>query len=184
MRSITLNPPQTLNRWMRVYKLYLTAFPRTERKPFGIIYKMYRKGKMDVWCLEEKGQFLGIAITINSEKRILIDYLAVSQKHRGSGVGTSALHALREKYAGKGVFLEIESIFDPCKNKEQRLKRRQFYLRCGMTPMHVMVNLFGVKMELLGFDCRIDYETYYAFYRDNLGTWVTKHIAPGIYPEE
>ena len=53
-----------------------------------------------------------------------------------------------------------------------------------MTPMNVFVELFGVDMELLGFDCKIDYDTYHSFYRDNLGDWVCKHIAPAEYPKE
>lgn len=183
MRKLTLTNPQTLRRWAQVYKLYLSAFPSAERKPFTFIMKMYHKGKMDVWCLEEDSQFLGLAITVNSEKLILIDYLAIVKKQRGNGVGSTALQALRTKYAEKDVFLEIESVYDPCKNLSQRLKRKQFYLHCGLTPMNVMVYLFGVKMELLGFQCKIDYETYASFYRDNLGDWVAKHIAPAVHPE-
>lgn len=180
--TISLKKPQNFCQWIQLYSLYRTAFPRAERKPFAIIRKTQRKGKMDVWCLEKDGHFLGLAITINSDELILIDYLAVSKKQRGKGVGSGALQALRAQYAGKDVFLEIESVFDDCKNKEERLKRKQFYLHCGMKPMQVMVYLFGVKMELLGFDCKIDYETYFSFYRDNLGAWVASHIAPAEYP--
>lgn len=183
MNTVTLQKPRNFRRWLQIYRLYLSAFPAAERKPFSIIVKMYRKGKMDVWCLTQNGTFTGLSITINSDELILIDYLAVCKKYRGKGIGSAALRALREQYPEKGLFLEIESEFEPCKNQIQRQKRKQFYLHCGLTPMQVMVYLFGVKMELLGFDCKIDYETYFSFYRDNLGSWVSKHIAPAEYPK-
>lgn len=184
MDTFALRKPHSFGRWLKIYKLYLSAFPAAERKPFSVIIKMYRKGKMDIWCLEQNGTFSGLAITINSDDLILIDYLAVCKHRRGKGIGTLALQALRRQYARKNLFLEIESVFEPCKNQQQRQSRKQFYLRCGMTPMQVMVYLFGVKMELLGFGCKIDYDTYYSFYRDNLGEWVCKHIAPAEYPKE
>ena len=183
MNTITLEKPRSIGCWAKLYQLYLDAFPAAERKPFSVIKKMYRKGKMDVWCIRQNGIFTGLVITINSEDLILIDYLAVCKKHRGKGIGTMTLQALQSLYHGKRIFLEIESVFDPCSNLSQRQKRKQFYLNCGLTPMQVMVYLFGVKMELLGFNCKIDYDTYFAFYRDNLGTWVCKHIAPAEYPQ-
>ena len=36
--------------------------------------------------------------------------------------------------------------------------------------------LFGVKMELMGFDCTLSYEQYHSFYRDNYGQWAADHI--------
>ena len=183
MNTISLEKPKNFIHWLHVYQLYLAAFPKAERKPFSVITKMYRKGKMDVWCIRQKGVFTGLVITINSEDLILIDYLAVCKKHRGKGIGTHTLQALQSQYHGKRLFLEIESVFEPCNNLPQRQKRKQFYLNCGLTPMEVMVYLFGVKMELLGFNCKIDYDTYFSFYRDNLGQWVCKHIAPAEYPQ-
>ena len=184
MNRLTFKKPQSLPDWLRLYRLYLSAFPASERKPFAVILLQYRRGKMDVWCLEEAGNFSGFAITINSDTLVLIDYLAIAESCRGKGLGTAALAALREKYSGRNVFLEIESVYEDAPNLPERQRRKQFYLRCGLTPMHVMVRLFGIKMELLGFDgCKIDYPTYHAFYRDNLGQWAADRIQSEIHPE-
>lgn len=184
MNRLTLKKPQGLSCWLKLYRLYLSAFPASERKPFPVILRQYRKGKMDIWCLEDAGNFSGLAITINSDSLVLIDYLAIAESCRGKGIGTAALSALREQYRGRDVFLEIESVYEDAPNLPERLRRKDFYLRCGLTPMHVMVRLFGVKMELLGFDsCKIDYPTYHAFYRDNLGRWAADRIQSEIHPE-
>jgi len=49
MNRLTLKKPQSLPDWLRLYRLYLSAFPASERKPFAVILRHYRNGKMDVW---------------------------------------------------------------------------------------------------------------------------------------
>lgn len=174
--KLSLTKPKGVLQWLNLYRLYLSAFPSSERKPFSVIANMYRKGTADVWCLEKRGVLLGFASTVNSEELILLDYLAVDKKHRGEGIGSQALSELRSIYLGKGVFAEIESTREPALNREERLKRKQFYLNCGMVPLNVTAVVFGVKMELLGWDCKLDFDGYKAFYRDHYSPWAAEHI--------
>ncbi len=173
---LTFAAPKGLFQWMDVYNLYQKAFPASEKKPFWLIVKMFFKGTSDVWRFTRNGKFAGIIITINGEKHILLDYLAVDEKQRGTGIGSEILRLMRSHYAGKGVFLEIESVYEDCGNKAERIRRKHFYEKCGMTSMEVFVWLFGVKMELMGFDCRLTYEEYHTFYRDNYNQWAADHI--------
>ena len=170
--------------WLRVYLLYRAAFPRSERKPFGMILKMYKKGKTDVWCARDEHGFAGFAATINDEALILLDYLAVCRKKRGRGIGAAVLHALKDGYPGRGLFVEIESPFEDVPNREERMRRRQFYISCGMQPARVMAQVFGVKMELLCWKCSVSFERYHAFYRDNYSPWAADHILSAEHPEE
>jgi len=169
--------------WLKIRLLYRNAFPRCERKPFRMIVKMQREGKGDVWYMELDGKFAGFASTINSDSLILLDYLAVLQKLRGHGAGSSALQAMQQEYAGKGLFVEIESSFEDAPDRIQRLRRRQFYMKNGMQPMGVMASVFGVKMELLGANCHVDFPRYHAFYRDNYSPWAAEHILEAKHPE-
>jgi len=173
---LTFAAPKGLKQWADIYKLYQKAFPASEKKPFSMIVKMHRKGASHVWRFTRNGKFAGLIITINGENHILLDYLAVDESQRGTGIGTEILRQMRGHYAGKGVFLEIESVYEVCDNKQQRLRRKHFYEKCGMTSMEVFVWLFGVKMELMGFDCRLSFEEYHAFYRDNYNQWAANHI--------
>ncbi len=176
--SLQYAAPKGLFQWADVYKLYQKAFPASEKKPFSMIRKMHRKGVTDVWRFTREGKFAGIIITINGQEHILIDYLAVDASQRGTGIGTEILPLMRSHYAGKGVFLEIESPYEPCGNPEERIRRKHFYEKCGMESMEVFAWLFGVKMELMGFDCKLSYEDYHNFYRDNYGPWAASHIQP------
>lgn len=180
MKMIQANNPI---HWYRLYKLYCEAFPAYERKPFSLIRSMQKKSKSDVCYFEKNGKFAGLVFTINSEDVILIDYLAITSGRRGEGIGSEIITLLREHYIGKGIFVEIESVFDKCDNLDERLRRKHFYLNNGMLPMKVMIVLFGVEMELLGINCCLTYDEYYSFYKDNYGDFAAKNIKPAVYPE-
>ena len=168
--------PRGFRQWAQIYKLYQRAFPAEEKKPFRIILKMSRQGTTDVWRFTHDGKFAGMAATVNGKEHILLDYLAVEESRRGCGIGTEILGLMKEHYAGKGVFLEIESPYEPGDDREQRLQRKRFYEKCGLRSMDVFVWLFGVKMELMGFDCDLSYGQYRDFYRDNYSPWAADHI--------
>lgn len=178
MDTISLVRPAAVLHWAKLYLLYLQAFPMSERKPWSMICKMYRKGKSDIWCLQRDGKFVGLAITINSADVILLDYFAICKNLRGQGVGTAALKAILEKYRDKGLFLEIESTLEQTPDIAMRLRRKKFYLSCGLQEMDTTAFLFGVKMELLGVGCHLNFEQYKAFLADNYNNWVAAHITP------
>lgn len=173
---LTYSAPKGILQWAEIYCLYQKAFPKSEKKPFAMIRKMYRLGRSDVWRFERKGKFAGLIITINGENTILLDYLAVEENQRGTGIGSEILQLMKEHYGDKGVFLEIESVYEECENKAERIRRKHFYEKCGMESMEVFVWLFGVKMELMSFGCKLTYEEYHAFYRDNYNQWAADHI--------
>lgn len=170
--------------WFRIYRLYRNAFPDCERKPFSMIVSMWRKKKTDVWYYEWNGVFAGLATTINEEGLILLDYLAVRKKLQNRGIGSGILNALKQAYAGNGLFVEIESPFEDVKDREERRRRKRFYEKNGMRPAAVMADVFGVRMELLCWNCRMDFARYHGFYRDNYSAWAADHILEAEYPKE
>lgn len=176
MMELQLTRPAGLGHWLRLYRLYLTSFPRPERKPLSVILNMYRRGKTDVWCILEKGMFLGFAATLNGDGLIMLDYFAVEKRHRGRGVGTAALRGILKLYRDQGFFLEIERPTEDAPNRAEREKRKQFYLACGLQPLNVRANVFGISMELLGTNCSLDFPRYHAFYRDNYTPRALAHI--------
>ena len=177
MRKITLSKAAGLN-WLRILKLYYSAFPKEERKPFSVIYKMARQGKSDVWCVFVDRQFAGFGATINGPELVLLDYFAVESKLRGRGIGTEALKGLMAHYRDYGFFVEIEGTWEDSPEKAAREKRKQFYVNCELVPMPVRAEVFGVKMELLGCRCTLDFAGYQRFYREQYNPWAAEHILP------
>lgn len=159
-----------------IFYLYRTAFPHNERKPFSRITSMVKEGRADLWTIRRDGRFAGLAATVNAPEIVLLDYFAVRKSLRGLGVGSEALKALMEHYRDRGFFVEIESTLAEAENQQERQKRKRFYVNCGMIPMGTEADLFGVRMELLGVRCHLDFESYRSFYRDHYSPWAAEHI--------
>jgi len=175
---ISLIQVKSLGQWLRIWVLYKDAFPASERKPFGIIFKMAKQGKTDIWVIQCDGKFAGFGATINSPELVLLDYFAVRKSLRGRGVGTAALVKLMERYADRGVFVEIEGTWEAGADLEAREKRKRFYQEVGMEELPVRAEVFGVNMELLAVRYSLDFEGYRDFYRKHYSSWAAEHILP------
>ena len=117
-----------------------------------------------------------MATTVNGDDLILVDYFAITEKNRGKGVGKTAMDCLLSLYGERGVFLEIESPDRPGLDREQRQKRKAFYIACGFQELNVRAKVFGVPMELLGIRCALDFSGYRKFYGFNMSPWAADHL--------
>ncbi len=166
-------------------RLYRTAFPRAERKPFGLICRQARRGRMELLTLRGgNGELLGLAVTMLHGESVLLDYFAVDPSARGGGIGSEALRLLLERYAGKRFFLEIERLGLPDTPPEQeklRERRKAFYLRNGMQAPGLYACILGQQMELLTADGQpVTEEEYRAVYRSGAGRTAALLIRPRI----
>ena len=157
--------------------LYLRAFPPAERKPFYIIRKKQSEGSMEILSIEsDAGDFLGLAITILYKDIVLLDYFAVDDSQRNNGTGSSALRLLFERYSGQRFLLEIEAPDIPSENTPERIRRKAFYLRNGMTVMPFRVNLFGIEMEILTNGAQGTFDEYHAIFTNLFSPWIASKI--------
>ena len=113
---------------------------------------------------------------MNGPDLVLLDYFAIDDSKRGKGYGSKALKLLQERYAGYRFFLEIERTDVEADNIEERKRRKSFYLQNGMTELSVHAVLFGVKMELLGYQCEVNFEEYRNLYVSNYGNLTKKNV--------
>lgn len=173
---MNLKPVTSIIDWRKIKQLYMSAFPSNERKPLAAIrYKQYKKAA-DVWILEEQGEFIGLAITMNGSDMVLLDYFAIDDNKRGKGYGSKALKLLQDKYAANRFFLEIERTDVAADNLAERKRRKAFYLQNAMTELNVYATVFGVDMELLGYHCDVSFEEYRNLYTSNYGRLAEKNI--------
>ena len=171
-----LSKPKTCLDWFKIYLLYKKAFPSYERKPFALIYNTNKKGHTDAWMMIKENNFLGLAITMNDLDLVLLDYFAIEANHRNKGLGTKALQLLNHHYQNQRLFIEIESTYVECDNLEDRLKRKNFYLRNGMKELNIHANVFGTEMELLSFQTNITFQDYYNTYLHIYGKFSADHL--------
>lgn len=88
----------------KIFRLYKTAFPKNERKPFFMFLWGRRQGKYDIMAIRsEDNEFLGLAIVITCGEYALLDYFAIESSKRGGGVGTRALKLIQKRYRDKKI---------------------------------------------------------------------------------
>lgn len=158
-------------------RLYRAAFPICEKKPFGLILKKRNEGTMELMTIEDgNGTFLGLVITILHKDIVLLDYFAISPNLRGNGIGSNVLSLLKDRYSGKRILLEIEDPEEPCKNRKERLRRKDFYLRNGLSVQDYKVWLFGVKMLILTNGTAISFDEYHEIFDTVFSQKTGKHV--------
>lgn len=145
-------------------KVYLEAFPREERKPFGLMEEWEKEGKLEILAIVEDETFIGLDINMLAPgtELALLDYFAIAPELRGGGYGSRALELILERFAGQQFIFEIEPEDETAENAMQRRRRRSFYLRNGLLPSGLLVSLFQVPFELLSTKPGLrfsDYET-------------------------
>lgn len=168
----------------RIKKLYRSAFPRIERKPFRFIMRQCRRGEAELFAVEaDDGRFAGLAFLVKYKDIVLLDYFAVHTKLRGKGIGSRALRTLLERYANKRLILEIESVDEPCKNLAERQKRREFYLRNGMQPAGFTAHVFLTELEVLTAGKPVTFGEYRELYRAQAGARAARHVTLSRYSQ-
>ena len=150
-------------------RLYEEAFPKEERAPFRILIKRARQGKADFWCLTESGEWIGMAYILRGDALAYLFYLAIDKEKRGCGYGTMAIEALKKKYSSHRLFLALETLDKSAANYDQRVKRRDFYARCGLSPIPYRLKEASVIFDVMGIGGPVKPEEYKALADNWLG---------------
>ncbi len=135
---MTLSAPD-FTRAERVFlkKTYLEAFPPEERPPFRLLRRRARQGRGKWILIEENGARAGFFYLIEKGEIAYLFYFAVAKEFRGKGIGTAALGALLARYGEKRLFLALENWREECENRDERLRRRDFYRKAGLSERNL-----------------------------------------------
>lgn len=118
-----------------VEALLVEAFPPNERPPFSVLKEKIEQGIGDFWVIREEEKNIGMAYLLTFEDVAYLLYFAVDSSCRGKGYGTKAMRAILEKYKDYCLLFSIEDWEQEAENTVQRVKRHEFYLRCGLLDL-------------------------------------------------
>lgn len=169
---MTLNPVNKHN-ISNIRRLYRSAFPLAERKPLFFLLRKARRGQGDFFAIEDDaGRFLGLANTLFYKDMVMLDYFAIAPEQRNGGIGANVLVLLRERYADRRLFGEIEVTDKPHPELELRKRRRNFYMRNGFAPVGMTVSAFSCEFEVISNGKPISFQEYKEFYYKAIGPMV------------
>lgn len=162
--------PVNKNNISDIRRLYRSAFPFVERKPFSFLLRKARRGQGEFFAIEDDtGLFLGLANTLFYKDMVMLDYFATAPERRNGGMGTAVLALLKERYADRRLFGEIEVTDRPHPELELRKRRRNFYLRNGFVPVGMTVRAFSCEFEVISTGKPISFSEYKEFYYKAIG---------------
>lgn len=140
----------------KLIQLYNTSmkktFPRQELKPLKAMLRMFEEGHYDVWGYYNQSELLAYACVCSAAEPVLLDYLAVTEAHRGEGHGSHFLKALIDEAAVyPSMMLEIESVEKALDEADRkiRMRRQSFYERLGFVLTATQASVFGEHYVVL-----------------------------------
>ncbi len=136
--------------------IYEASFPAVERKPMESMLTGEHAHAFDVLVVETDEQpVAGMVINVTHGNLTMLDFLAIHPAMRGRGLGHAVLPLVRDTVKqpspDKHFFLEIEVPTEGCDNREQRIRRKAFYLSAGLVETHIHAYNYETEMELLAY---------------------------------
>lgn len=128
-------------------------FPEAEVKPWYAIDTFYRRGNYVGYGLYESGSLCAYAFlyAVDGSTTPMIDYFAVTGAIRGKGYGSVMINMLAEKFAERGIIIEVEN--PKYAEDEERLtemtRRIAFYERNEFRMTPVETNVFTVEYNVM-----------------------------------
>jgi GNAT superfamily N-acetyltransferase len=120
------------------YAIYETAIPKAEQKTRRQMLAGLKHPGFRFWAFEHEGGIAGIAVLYASavNNTLLLEYLAISPKLQGKGLGSTLFKAAYEASrmdARTLMVIEVDSEKEDVSAKEKRIRlsRKAFYRRLG-----------------------------------------------------
>lgn len=143
-------------------ELYISAFPAEERAPWFLLSRRAKQGRAEALAALEGDEFAGLAYVVVLGDMAYLFYLAVAEERRGQGMGGQIIAALRERYAGKRLFLAREQLDKSAENYKQRESRHRFYLANGFEDWDSIIREGPVTYDVMGTGKPVSPEEYHA----------------------
>ena len=134
------------------------AFPDKERIPVEEMFGFDEN--IDVLGIYEKGDFAGFFVIMRFRKCAYICYFAVCPERRSMGLGTKALELLRKYYKGFHVVVDFEAVDENAPNNDQRIRRRNFYLRNGFKETGYFQFYMNTEFEIFCTQTKFDRDEF------------------------
>lgn len=130
------------------------TFPPSELRPYKSIKALTNSGNYFCYGLYDEDSLQAYAFFSRAKNRAycLLDYYAVIESLRGSGIGSQFFPLLREKLRHMdGILLEVESVESTENEEDQAIRQRRirFYQRNGCVMTGVKCLLYGVDYRIM-----------------------------------
>lgn len=138
--------------WTQINALAREAFPPEEYLAPEILAKMAEEDHFDFLALTENETFVGFMVVQTHKRLAYLFFLAIDPHFRSQGYGSRAIETLKGLYPEKKQVVDFEMIDETSANNQQRIKRKEFYLRNGYKETGLFLSYLGVDYEVMCMD--------------------------------
>ena len=160
----------------KVTKLYNEAFPKDERIPIWLLKILARKNKAKFYGIYDNEKFVGLVYNIFYKDIVFVFYLAIDKATRGQGYGTKVLDSIKEKYKNYRIILCIEPVDENSDNYEQRVKRKNFYLKNGFKDSNYTIKERNIIYEMLYYNENVTSQEFQELMKNYFGKAVYSYF--------
>lgn len=125
------------------------AFPPQEHIAPQELIEMAQSKGFDFWALYDGECFIGFMVVMTHRTMAYLFFLAIDASLRSQGYGGAALSKLQQTYPAHQHVVDMELLDNKADNVQQRIARRNFYIRNGYKPTGQYLSYFGVSYEVL-----------------------------------
>jgi len=158
---ITLQTPNKDDN-RKIKRLFRSAFPPDERPPYFLLNWKAKREKAQILVAKDNNTFVGFVYLVTHLDLVYLFFLAVDESRRRCGCGSKLLTALKEKYAGKRIFLAREPLDPDAENYAQRVSRHNFYLKNGLVDLPMKIKEGPLVYDTMGIGGNISADEYHA----------------------
>ncbi len=137
------------------------AFPKNERCPLERFFELKEMGlDVDILGLFDKDELLGFFVAMKKGICAYAWFFAIRSDLRSQGLGTKALSLIFDRYKDYQIVLDFEALDESVPNNEQRIHRKNFYLRNGFKETGYFQYYCETEFEIVCSDNKLDANSY------------------------
>jgi len=144
----------------KVKELNIEAFPPEEYLDTDIIIDMSREYGFDFPAFYDDEKFVGFAAVKLHKDMAYLFLFAIEKESRGQGYGSRVIQKIKEMYPNYVQVVDFEMADKNAKNFEQRVKRKQFYLKNGYSETGHFLSYLGVDYEIMSMDKNFNFNIF------------------------
>lgn len=133
----------------QIKKIYLSSFLKEDRMPFGLMRIMAKMNNTDFVSFYDNDILCGFAYMAIVENLVFVMFFAVDENLRSKGYGSRILEKIQSLYPDNKIIVSIERCDEAAEDIEERIRRKNFYLKNEYIETGYLIELSKKKQEIL-----------------------------------
>ena len=139
----------TSKRKQEVKDIYVSSFPKEDRMPFGLMLMMSYLWNSEFLAFYDDDVLCGFVYMATIGRQSYVMFFAVNENIHSKGYGSRILETVQSMHINNKIIISIEPCDESAEDFEQRIRRKNFYLKNGYLETGYFMKIGGKKQEVL-----------------------------------